>query len=122
MKEFIAFRAALALIKEKNMDDILDHVYDSCVTLNEGHENFVKGVYDKFTPEEISDKIAQIVTTEDIRADVKVIFQTVENLHKCIPNHTGDWYFTGNYPTEGGTVVVNKSFVNFMEGKTVRAY
>jgi amidophosphoribosyltransferase len=122
MKEFIAFRAALALIKEKNMDDILDHVYDSCVALNEGHENFVKGVYNKFTPEEISDKIAQIVTTEDIRADVKVIFQTVENLHKCIPNHTGDWYFTGNYPTEGGTVVVNKSFVNFMEGKSVRAY
>jgi amidophosphoribosyltransferase len=122
MKEFIAFRAALALLKDQKMDYILDQVYDSCVALNEGRENFVKGVYDKFTPEEISDKIAQIVTTEDIRADVKVIFQTVENLHKCIPNHTGDWYFTGNYPTEGGTVVVNKSFVNFMEGKTVRAY
>ena len=122
MKEFIAFRAALALLNDKEMDYILDQVYDSCVALNEGHENFVKGVYNKFTPEEISDKIAQIVTTEDIRANVKVIFQTVENLHKCIPNHTGDWYFTGNYPTEGGTVVVNKSFVNFMEGKTVRAY
>jgi amidophosphoribosyltransferase len=122
MKEFIAFRAALALLNDKEMDYILDQVYDSCVALNEGHENFVKGVYDKFTPEEISDKIAKIVTTDNIRADVKVIFQTVENLHKCIPNHTGDWYFTGNYPTEGGTVVVNKSFVNFMEGKTVRAY
>jgi len=122
MKEFIAFRAALALLKERKMDNVLDQVYEAALSSSDGKENFVKGVYNKFTPDEISNKIAQIVTSEDIKAEVQVIFQTVENLQKCIPDHTGDWYFTGDYPTEGGTVVVNKSFVNFMEGKTVRAY
>jgi amidophosphoribosyltransferase len=122
MKEFIAFRAALALLKERKMDNVLDQVYEAALSSSDGKENYVKGVYNKFTPDEISNKIAQIVTSEDINAEVQVIFQTVENLQKCIPDHTGDWYFTGNYPTEGGTVVVNKSFVNFMEGKTVRAY
>ena len=122
MKEFIAFRAALALLKERKMDNVLDQVYEAALSSSDGKENFVKGVYNKFTPDEISNKIAQIVTSEDIKAEVRVIFQTVENLQKCIPDHTGDWYFTGDYPTEGGTVVVNKSFVNFMEGKTVRAY
>ncbi len=122
MKEFIAFRAALALLKEHQMDHILEEVYDACVHSTFDGENFVKGVYNKFSHDEISEKVAEIVTSEEIKAEVKVIFQTVENLHKCIPNHSGDWYFTGDYPTEGGTVVVNKSFVNFMEGKTVRAY
>ncbi len=122
MKEFIAFRAALALLKERKMDNVLDQVYEAALSSSDGKENFVKGVYNKFTPDEISNKIAQIVTSEDIKAEVQLIFQTVENLQKCIPDHTGDWYFTGDYPTEGGTVVVNKSFVNFMEGKTVRAY
>jgi amidophosphoribosyltransferase len=122
MKEFIAFRAALALLKERKMDNVLDQVYEAALSSSDGKENYVKGVYNKFTPDEISNKIAQIVTSEDINAKVQVIFQTVENLQKCIPDHTGDWYFTGDYPTEGGTVVVNKSFVNFMEGKTVRAY
>lgn len=122
MKEFIAFRAALALLKEQKMENVLDEVYESCLATADGKENFVKGVYSKFTHEEISNKVAEIVTSEDIKAEVQVIFQTVENLHKCIPKHTGDWYFTGDYPTEGGTVVVNKSFVNFMEGKTIRAY
>ncbi len=122
MKEFIAFRAALALLKEQKMDNVLDQVYEEAASSLEGKENFVKGVYSKFTPDEISNKIAQIVTSANIKAEVQVIFQTVENLKKCIPNHTGDWYFTGDYPTEGGTVVVNKSFVNFMDGKTVRAY
>jgi amidophosphoribosyltransferase len=122
MKEFIAFRAALALLKERKMDNVLDQVYEAALSSSDGKENFVKGVYNKFSPDEISNKIAQIVTSEDIKAEVMVIFQTVENLQKCIPDHTGDWYFTGDYPTEGGTVVVNKSFVNFMEGKTVRAY
>jgi amidophosphoribosyltransferase len=122
MKEFIAFRAALALLKEQKMDNVLDQVYEEAASSLEGKENFVKGVYSQFTPDEISNKISQIVTSANIKAEVQVIFQTVENLKKCIPNHTGDWYFTGDYPTEGGTVVVNKSFVNFMEGKTVRAY
>ncbi|MDR7131335.1 amidophosphoribosyltransferase [Algoriphagus sp. 4150] len=122
MKEFIAFRAALALIKERKIDNVLDEVYESCVEHPYSTENFVKGVYSSFTDDEISDKISEIVTNEDIKAEVKVIYQTVDSLHKCCPDHLGDWYFTGNYPTTGGMRVVNKSFVNFMEGKTVRAY
>lgn len=122
MKEFIAFRAALALIKERKIENTLDQVYDSCVVSPYSAENFVKGVYSSFTDDEISEKISEIVTNEDIKAEVKVIYQTVDNLHKCCPEHLGDWYFTGDYPTTGGMRVVNKSFVNFMEGKTVRAY
>ena len=82
----------------------------------------MKEVYSNFTDEEISNKVADIVTTSEIKAEVKVIFQTVENLHKCIPDHSGDWYFTGDYPTTGGFRVVNKAFANYMEGKAVRAY
>ncbi|SFU16479.1 amidophosphoribosyltransferase [Algoriphagus locisalis] len=122
MKEFIAFRAALALLKERKIENTLDQVYESCVAAPYSTENFVKGVYNAFTDDEISAKISEIVTNEDIKAEVQVIYQTVENLHKCCPDHLGDWYFTGNYPTTGGMRVVNKSFVNYMEGKTVRAY
>ncbi len=122
MKEFIAFRAALALIKERKIENVLDQVYESCVASPYSSENFVKGVYSSFTDDEISDKISEIVTNEDIKAEVKVIYQTVDNLHKCCPDHLGDWYFTGDYPTTGGMRVVNKSFVNYIEGKTVRAY
>lgn len=122
MKEFIAFRAALALLKERGMESVLDRIHESCLNEPNSYENFVKDVYSPFTDEEISDKVAQIVAGDNIKAEVKVIFQTVENLHKCIPKHTGDWYFTGNYPTTGGTRVVNRSFANYMEGKTVRAY
>ena len=104
------------------MENALDAIYSQCVAHPDHTENFVKQVYASFTEEEISDKVAQIVTTSDIKAEVKVIFQTVDNLHRCIPEHTGDWYFTGDYPTSGGTRVVNKAFVNYMEGKTVRAY
>jgi amidophosphoribosyltransferase len=85
-------------------------------------ENFVKALYEPFSDQEISDKIAEIITTSEIRAEVKVIYQTVENLHKCIPDHLGDWYFTGNFPTSGGMRVVNRAFANYMEGKAVRAY
>lgn len=122
MKEFVAFRAALALLRERKMENVLDEVYDACAGSPNSSENFVKGIYSHFSDEEISDKIAEIITTEDINAEVKVIYQTVDNLHKCCPEHLGDWYFTGDYPTTGGMRVVNKSFVNFMEGKTVRAY
>jgi amidophosphoribosyltransferase len=104
------------------MENLLDRIYDSCVDDPLASENFVKGVYSSFSDEEISKKVAEIVTTPEINAEVKVIFQTVENLHKCIPKHLGDWYFTGDYPTTGGTQVVNRAFVNYMEGKTVRAY
>ncbi len=122
MKEFIAFRAAIALLKERKMENVLDKVYDQCVAHPHDFENFVKEVYGSFTDDEISAKVSEIVTSPEIRAEVQVIFQTVDNLHKCIPDHTGDWYFTGDYPTSGGTRVVNKAFVNYMEGKTVRAY
>ncbi|HCB45483.1 MAG TPA: amidophosphoribosyltransferase, partial [Algoriphagus sp.] len=122
MKEFIAFRAALALLKERKLENILDETYEACIANPLGPENFVKRIYESFADQEVSDKIAEIVTTPEIKAEVKVIYQTVENLHKCTPNHIGDWYFTGDYPTTGGTRVVNRAFVNFMEGKTVRAY
>ncbi|WP_144607216.1 amidophosphoribosyltransferase [Algoriphagus algorifonticola] len=122
MKEFIAFRAALALLKERKLENILDETYEACIANPLGPENFVKRIYESFDDQEVSDKIAEIVTTPEIKAEVKVIYQTVENLHKCTPNHIGDWYFTGDYPTTGGTRVVNRAFVNFMEGKTVRAY
>lgn len=122
MKDFIAFRAALSLLKERKMENVLDRIYESCLGKPNSSENFVKGVYDQFTYDEVSERIAEIVTSDEIKAEVKVLFQTVDNLHKCIPNHLGDWYFTGDYPTTGGTRVVNKSFANFMEGKTIRAY
>lgn len=122
MKDFIAFRAAIGLLRDRKIEHVLDRVYESCVQNPMSSENFVKEVYDAFTDEEISDKIAEIVTTPEINAVVKVIFQTVDNLHKCIPKHLGDWYFTGDYPTTGGTQVVNRAFANYMEGKTVRAY
>ncbi|WP_026236089.1 amidophosphoribosyltransferase [Echinicola pacifica] len=122
MKEFVAFRAALALIEESGQQYILDEVYEKCVASPDSRENFVKDVYSKFEPQEISDKIAQIITSQQVNAEVKVIYQTVENLNKACPEHLGDWYFTGDFPTPGGMRVVNKSFVNFMEGKVIRAY
>jgi amidophosphoribosyltransferase len=122
MKEFIAFRAAIELLRDRKTENVLDRIYDSCVEEPLAGENFVKDVYSSFSDEEISNKIAEIVTTPEINAEVKVIFQTVENLHKCIPKHLGDWYFTGDYPTTGGTRVVNRAFVNYMEGSSVRAY
>lgn len=126
MKEFVAFRALLALLKDRNLEHKLGEVYEKCVQalrLNKGHEkNYVQELYDLFTDQEISQKIAQIITPDYIKAKVAVIYQSVENLHKACPNHLGDWYFTGNYPTSGGNRVVNQAFVNFMEGKLVRAY
>ncbi|REG81701.1 amidophosphoribosyltransferase [Algoriphagus antarcticus] len=122
MKEFVAFRAALALLNERKISNTLDQVYEACLSAPYSTENFVKGVYSAFTDDEISEKISEIVTKEDIKAEVIIIYQTVDNLHKCCPDHLGDWYFTGNYPTTGGVRVVNKSFVNFMEDKNVRAY
>lgn len=124
MKDFIAFRAALALLKDTKQENILDDVYDQCMghTENPEIQNFVQRVYEPFSDEQISQKIAEIIKSEKIKAEVEVIYQKVENLHKACPNHIGDWYFTGNYPTPGGNKVVNRSYMNFMEGKTVRAY
>lgn len=124
--EFVAFRAMMELLKERDMEYLLDEVYEKCKMSEElePHElrNFVKDLYEPFTYDEISDKIAEIVTPRGMKAEVKVVYQTVENLHKSCPNHLGDWYFTGDYPTVGGMKVVNKAFVNYMEGKLVRAY
>ncbi|MFD3275510.1 amidophosphoribosyltransferase [Aquirufa echingensis] len=126
MKEFVAFRAALALLKERNLEHILDEVNLKCLLALENgtasQENFVKAIYAPFTDQEISDKIAEIVKPKNLKAELSIVYQTVANLNIACPNHLGDWYFTGNFPTPGGNQVVNKSFVNFMKGIEVRAY
>ncbi|MCC5936730.1 MAG: amidophosphoribosyltransferase [Lunatimonas sp.] len=122
MKEFIAFRGAVALLRERGQDYVLDQVKDKCLAYPNAEENFVKEIYANFTDQEISDKIAQIITSDAIQAEVSVIYQTVANLNLSCPDHLGDWYFTGNFPTHGGMKVVNRAFVNYMEGKGVRAY
>ncbi|UCE92751.1 MAG: amidophosphoribosyltransferase [Flavobacteriaceae bacterium] len=122
--EFIAFKATLELLKETGKYHIIDEVYEKCkASLKEEHpENHVKEIYSLFTPEQISDKIADLLKTENINAEVKIIFQSIENLHRACPNDKGDWYFTGDFPTPGGMKVVNKAFMNFYEGKKERAY
>ena len=126
MGDFIAFKAAIALLNERGMNSIIDDVYNKIKALeasNELHtENVVRQIYKPFTPEEISDKIAQLITPDPIKIPVEVIYQTIEDLHLCCPTNTGDWYFTGNYPTPGGNKVCNKAFVNYVEGKNVRGY
>ncbi len=126
MGEFVAFEAAISLLKETNRDDIILNVYqlckDSAVLPKEKVENYVKAIYEPFTDQEISDRIAKIITPKEIKADVKVLYQTLDNLHKACPDHLGDWYFSGNYPTPGGNKVVNRAFVNWMEGKNQRGY
>ena len=126
MGDFIAFRAVIALLNEKGMTHVIDETYQKIIDLeatNELHtENVVRQLYKPFTPEDISDKIAQLITPEDIKIPVEVIYQTIEDLHECCPTNTGDWYFTGNYPTPGGNKVCNKAFKNYVEGKNVRGY
>ncbi len=124
LEEFIAFRATLALLKENNQYHLIEEIYEKCIdNLNNDHpENYVKEMYAPFTAEQISDKIAQLLRTEDINAEVEIIYQSIDNLHKACPDNPGDWYFTGNYPTKGGMKVVNKAFMNFYEGKKERAY
>lgn len=122
--EFVAFRALLELIKEAGKEDFLEEVKIKAEIALETEKNFneVNALYDLFTYEQVSNKIADIVKPEGMKAELEVIYQTVDNLHKACPNHSGDWYFTGNFPTKGGARVANKAFVNFMEGKLVRAY
>ena len=126
MGDFIAFEAAIALLNETNQAHIIDEVYAKCIKQialpKEEVVNVVKEIYAPFTDEQISKKIAQLLTPESIKAEVDIIFQSVENLHKACPNHLGDWYFTGNYPTPGGNKVVNKAFMNWKENKNERAY
>ena len=126
MGEFIAFQAVAALLKERNKEGCLQEIYDHCKELNRSNqlhtENVVKKIYKMFTIEEITNKIAELITPKDIGIPVQVIYQTIENLHTACPSNLGDWYFTGNYPTPGGNKVVNKAFMNYMEGKNVRGY
>ena len=126
MADFVAFEAAVDLINEQGKTQILDEIYQAC--LEEENKptaqtiNHVTRLFEPFTPEEISERIGQILTPPDMNAEVEIIYQTIEGLHKACPNHTGDWYFTGDYPTPGGNRVANRSFVNFMEKKDARAY
>ena len=123
---FIAFKAALELLKDTNQYHIVDDVYKKCKAQqpkdDEDIVNYVKGIYKPFSAEEISAKIAEMLKTEDINAEVEVIYQSIEGLHKACPDNLGDWYFTGNYPTPGGRRVVNQAFINFYEGNDKRAY
>src|SRR5690606_29197039 len=126
LEDLIAFRAALELLKETDQYHIVDSVYEKCkrqVELEDKDvQNFVKEIYDPFNDQEISDKISELLTDPEVKTKVKILYQTVENLHKACPKNKGDWYFTGNYPTFGGNRVVNRAFLNFYEGTTERAY
>ena len=126
MSEFIAFKAAINLLEERGMQHIIQDVYEKCVAQSrkkkEEMVNYVKEIYAPFTEEEISDKIAEMLTDKDIKAEVKIVFQSIEDLHKACPNNTGDWYFSGNYPTPGGNRLVNNAFINYVEGQENRVY
>ena len=126
LEGLVAFRAALALLKDQNKMNIVEEVYTKCKAQENlsDHEvkNFVKEIYAPFTAEQISAKISELLSDKEINAEVVIIFQTIENLHKACPQNLGDWYFTGNYPTDGGNRVVNQAFINFYEGKDERAY
>ncbi len=124
--DLVAFQAAIALLKETKQENLIDDVYDRCREQvkrpMERIENVVTALYKPFTAERISGKIAELLTPTDIHAEVKIIFQSIEGLHAACPGHTGDWYFTGDYPTPGGNRVVDRAFINYMEGRNVRAY
>lgn len=126
MKEFVAFRAAIELHKEHKTQHIIKETYDKCVKAfkngTQNEENLVKAIYAPFSYEQVSKKIAEIIRPAKLKCDLDVVFQTVEGLHKSCPKHTGDWYFTGDYPTSGGFGVVNKAFMNYFEGVKGRAY
>jgi amidophosphoribosyltransferase len=126
LEGLVAFQAALELLKERNLYHIVESVYLKCKAQENLKDsevmNFVTEIYTPFQPQEISDKIAEMLTDVSVKAEVKIIFQTVENLNIACPKNLGDWYFTGDYPTPGGNRVVNRAFMNFYEGKDTRAY
>lgn len=126
MSEFIAFKAAIKLLEERNMQHIIESVYEKCVAQSRKKKeeivNYVKEIYAPFSDKEISDKIAEMLTDKDIKAEVKIVFQTIDDLHKACPNNAGDWYFSGNYPTPGGNRLVNNAFINYIEGQENKVY
>jgi amidophosphoribosyltransferase len=126
LEDFIAFRAALELHKDNDSMHLVDEIYKKCIdqAASEDSEvvNYVTDFYKPFSPEQISKKISEMLTSSDINAEVEIVFQSIENLHDACPDHLGDWYFTGDYPTPGGNRVVNRAFINFYEGKNERAY
>jgi len=126
LSDFIAFKAAIELLKETGQEYIINEVYKKSKEQENLPKdkiiNYVKEIYAPFTDKQISDKIAEMLKTPDIKAEIKIVYQTIENLHKACPKNTGDWYFTGDYPTPGGNKVVNRAFINFIEGRDVRAY
>jgi amidophosphoribosyltransferase len=126
MGDFIAFEAAIALLKERGMEEVIESVYKKCLEQKdlpkEQIKNYVKEIYEPFNDDEISNKISQLLKPASVNAEVEIIYQTVENLHNACPKNLGDWYFTGNYPTPGGNKVVNKAFLNWKEGINERAY
>ena len=126
LESLVAFNAALELLKEREMDSLIKEVYKKCKNELQLEDdkmgNCVKSIYESFTAEEISNKITELLSSHLLERDVKIIFQSIENLHKACPSSTGDWYFTGNYPTPGGNRVVNTAFINFFEGNKKRAY
>lgn len=126
MGDFVAFNAAVELLKERGMEKVIEETYQQCLNEvelpKEQQKNAVKAIYEPFTAEEISTKIAELLKPSTIDTEVEIIYQTIENLHDACPDNTGDWYFTGDYPTAGGNKVVNKAFINWKEGKNERAY
>ncbi len=126
MSEFIAFKAAIALLKERGMQNVIDEAYEKSVAQSRKRKeeivNYVKEIYAPFSDEEISDKIAEMLTDKDIKAEVKIVFQTIDDLHKACPHNAGDWYFSGDYPTPGGNRLVNNAFINYIEGQENKVY
>ncbi|MPM50199.1 Amidophosphoribosyltransferase [bioreactor metagenome] len=126
MSEFIAFKAAIKLLEERGMQHIIESVYEKCVAQSRKRKeeivNYVKEIYAPFSDEEVSDKIAEMLTDKEIKAEVKIVFQTIEDLHKACPNNSGDWYFSGDYPTPGGNRLVNNAFINYIEGQENKVY
>jgi amidophosphoribosyltransferase len=126
LHDFIAFHAAIALLRETNQGHIINEVYRKCKMQEDNPKeevrNHVQEIYKPFTANQISERIASLLTTAEVSASIQVVYQTIENLHEACPGHPGDWYFTGNYPTPGGNKVVNKAFINYIEGKNTRPY
>ena len=124
--DFIAFQAAIALHKERGNDHLIEEVYSACKAElekpYEEQENKVKPIYGELSVEDTSRKISELLTPDDMRAEVQIVYQSIQGLHAAIPNHRGDWYFTGNFPTPGGNRVVNRAFVYWKEGRKERAY